>query len=51
VWAHPNIEQFGNAGAVQTWFACNRLLDSVHVLPRAASGARVARMSRLGRRQ
>jgi hypothetical protein len=35
----------------QTWFACNHLLDQVHMLPQATSGARVARMSRLGRRQ
>lgn len=35
----------------QMWFVCNRLLDWVHMLPQAASGTRVARMSRLGRRQ
>lgn len=35
----------------QMWLAANRLLDWVHMLPQASQGARVARMSRLGRRQ
>jgi hypothetical protein len=51
VWGADPLPAPGVDSWDQTWYACNHLLDWVHMLPQATSGARVARMSRLGRRQ